>query len=63
VEIYDPHTNRWSEGPSLPRAIYGMAAVLGPDDKIYVIGGDDNDGGDLNQVWTLDVRPTKPAGH
>jgi N-acetylneuraminic acid mutarotase len=62
VEIYNPRTNSWTAGPSLPESLYGMAAVLGPDDKIYVIGGDNDTDPGLDHVWTLDVRPPKPGG-
>jgi hypothetical protein len=39
VEIYDPKTNGWSWGPSLRMPRWGLSAVLGPDGKIYAIGG------------------------
>jgi N-acetylneuraminic acid mutarotase len=39
VEIYDPRTNHWSRGPRLLDPQYNLAAVMGPDGKIYAIGG------------------------
>jgi hypothetical protein len=37
-EIYDISSNSWSDGPSMPTAVFGYAsAVVG--NKIYVIGG------------------------
>jgi N-acetylneuraminic acid mutarotase len=45
VEAYDPATNLWAIGPSgppsLPFAREGMAAAVGPDGQIYVVGGAD----------------------
>jgi N-acetylneuraminic acid mutarotase len=42
VEVYDPATNAWSAAPPMPTARGGLAAVLGPDQRIYAIGGDDS---------------------
>jgi N-acetylneuraminic acid mutarotase len=39
VEIYDPATNSWSEGPSLRTPRHGHAAVATHDGRVYVIGG------------------------
>jgi N-acetylneuraminic acid mutarotase len=52
VEMYDPHTNRWSRGPSLRVPRYDLAAVMAPDGKIYAIGGANS-----NAVETLQVLP------
>jgi hypothetical protein len=41
VQIYDPRTDRWVEGPSLNTPRGDHAVVATPDGKIYVIGGTD----------------------
>lgn len=38
-EAYDPATNSWTTRAPLPRPRYGASAVVGSDNKIYVIGG------------------------
>ena len=38
TEIYNPSTDTWTSGPSMPIARHGLAAAdIG--DKVYVIGG------------------------
>ena len=38
--IYDPSSNTWTTGPSLPGAARSrLGAVLGPDKRIYAMGG------------------------
>jgi N-acetylneuraminic acid mutarotase len=39
VFIYDPRTQRWSQGTPMPEGSYGLAAVTGKDGRIYAIGG------------------------
>jgi N-acetylneuraminic acid mutarotase len=39
VEIYDPATDRWSEGAPMPEGRHAMGAALGADGRIYVVGG------------------------
>jgi len=39
VEIYDPATDSWSEGPSLRTPRHGHAAVATRDGRVYAIGG------------------------
>ena len=39
VQVYDPRTDSWSNGPSLNVARHGHAVVATPDGKIYAIGG------------------------
>ncbi|MEW5847978.1 MAG: kelch repeat-containing protein [Myxococcota bacterium] len=39
VEIYDPATDRFSTGPSLPSPRYGHSAVLLRDGRVLVVGG------------------------
>ncbi|MFC1883204.1 Kelch repeat-containing protein [Thermodesulfobacteriota bacterium] len=39
VECYDPQTNKWTYKTPMPSKRYLFAAVVGKDDRIYVIGG------------------------
>lgn len=39
VEVYDPATDTWSERSPMPEGRHAMAAALGADGKIYVVGG------------------------
>ncbi len=67
VEIYDPASDRWSDGPSLPRAAGGAAAVV-HGGKLYLLGGEapDTVSDQLDvldprtMVWTVAGRTTKP---
>ena len=38
TEIYNPSTDAWTSGPSMPTARHGLAAAY-IGDNIYVIGG------------------------
>jgi N-acetylneuraminic acid mutarotase len=40
TRIYDPATDAWSEGAPIPTPRVCPGAALGPDGKIYVIGGE-----------------------
>lgn len=43
VYIYDPQTDRWTEGPEIPEDRQrGAAGAVAYDDKIYVVGGIQN---------------------
>ena len=62
MEIFDPATNQWTPGPSLPRARNGLTleAVNG---KLFAIGGcvdrdDDDDGHMPGQEEEVAVTPT-----
>lgn len=65
VEVYDPGSERWTEGATKPHAASNIsAAVLG--DPIYVPGGCNNDTGqalDVLDIYdpTMDRRLTAPA--
>ncbi|HRX86345.1 MAG TPA: hypothetical protein P5572_15095, partial [Phycisphaerae bacterium] len=48
----EPATNTWVAGPALNTARKWFACVLGSDDQIYAIGGD-NDAGGTDTVETL----------
>ncbi len=39
VECYDPQTNKWEYKKPMPAKRFLFAAMVGPDDKIYVFGG------------------------
>ena len=45
-EIYDPATNSWTNGPSLPSTTYGSAMVTAAPNSVYdvfILGGIDAD--------------------
>ncbi|NIM58986.1 MAG: hypothetical protein GTO16_08605 [Candidatus Aminicenantes bacterium] len=61
VEMYDPQTDTWSTKSPMPGARYRLAAVTGPDGKIYAIGG--SDGGLLvNKVQAYDPKTDTWSG-
>lgn len=39
VDVYDPRTDTWSEGPDLRQARHSHAVVAAPDGRIFAIGG------------------------
>jgi N-acetylneuraminic acid mutarotase len=51
VEAYDPATRTWTRVASLSTPRFGLAAAVGSDGKIYVVGGNDGNGA----VGTLEV--------
>jgi len=52
VEIYDPATDSWSEGPPLPLAVnHAMATSL--DGEVYVLGGATSGGPATDQAYVL----------
>ena len=50
VYVYDPKTNHWSIGPSLPEKLHALAAVVFQG-GIWVIGGQDAAGQATRRVW------------
>ena len=44
VDVYDPATNTWASAAAMPTARCRLAAALGPDGKIYVVGGSTSSG-------------------
>jgi N-acetylneuraminic acid mutarotase len=54
VEAYDPRTDSWSTKSRMPLNLHGMAATLGPDGKIYVLGGTNSKLTDISQVQVYD---------
>ena len=53
VEIYNPATNTWSAGPSMPSVRYSLAAAVAGG-VIYAIGG--YNGGNTNAVEAFDPQ-------
>ena len=50
VEVYDPDADTWTAGPPLNTARAFFATAVGPDGRIYVIGGSDASGQALSSV-------------
>ena len=50
VEVYTPATNAWSLAPPMLTPRHTLAAVNGPDGRIYAIGGHGGDGNPLAVV-------------
>ena len=38
--LYDPRTDTWTEGAAPPITMYNRAATVGPDGRVYFIGGE-----------------------
>ncbi|MFN0185446.1 MAG: Kelch repeat-containing protein [Aquabacterium sp.] len=53
-EIYDPALDRWTDGPALPQARAGLAAVTFQG-RIYAFGGESSPGGVRASVTRLDA--------
>ena len=66
VEIYDPSTDRWVAGPSLPIAVnHAMATTV--DGTVHVFGGNTSGGAPSNQAFALrngswEPLPSMPEG-
>jgi N-acetylneuraminic acid mutarotase len=52
VEIYDPATDSWADGPDLPIGLHGVPAV-GLENTLYLLGGSDAAGGIDNRGRVL----------
>lgn len=50
IEIYDPTTDQWKDGPTLPIPLYYHNAVVA-NDTIYIIGGISANGRISNQLF------------
>jgi hypothetical protein len=46
TEIYNPATNSFSSGPTMPAKLYGPAVAALPDGRVLIAGGYDGDLGD-----------------
>ena len=56
VDIFDPATGSWSQGPSLPRARGHVAAsTVVHEDRLYVVGGITNNLSQLEMVGDVTV--------
>ena len=56
VHLYDPATDAWRDAPPLPVALHHTSAVVGPDDRLWVIGGYEAEGRSWvpsAEVWSL----------
>gem|GEM_PF-560376 len=58
VEIFDPKTNSWSEGPALPSAVGGQTLVNSYG-NLFMMGG--IDGNFRNYNWRLVLPPVAPT--
>ncbi|HEV2237104.1 MAG TPA: kelch repeat-containing protein, partial [Ktedonobacterales bacterium] len=56
VEAYDPRTNTWVERTPLPHPLADLAAVAGPDGRIYAMGGTSGPALALNTVYAYDPQ-------
>src|SRR5207249_3602092 len=54
VEVYDPATNTWSPGPSLPEPLYEVTATVVVGTTIYVFGGA-NVSDNVSSAYALDT--------
>jgi N-acetylneuraminic acid mutarotase len=54
VEAYDPITDNWSMRSPMPLGLHGITATLGPEGKIYVLGGTNSKVTDTNEVQVYD---------
>ncbi|GFN78954.1 upf0672 protein c3orf58 [Plakobranchus ocellatus] len=62
VEIFDPSTNTWSQGPSLSNALCG-AGVVKYGDTIIVVGGEDDKSWMAGICWLRQgANKTDPGG-
>ncbi|MEU4765629.1 caspase family protein [Actinosynnema sp. NPDC023794] len=57
VQVYQPHTGKWSSGPRLPVAL-SHAALVSNGPQLYLLGGWAQAGA-VAEVWRLD----RPDGH
>jgi N-acetylneuraminic acid mutarotase len=55
VEAYTPATNTWTTLASMPTPRQLLAAAVGPDGRIYALGGADAAGNPLNTVEAYDI--------
>jgi len=54
VEIFDPSTDAWISGPSLPNPVAYASAIIG-NGILYLVGGVNSSGNDLDQILKLDA--------
>lgn len=56
VDIYDTMTQTWTQGPSLGTPRGNLGAALGPDGRVYAVGGQNDVGGALANVEALSTN-------
>lgn len=54
LQVYDTKNDTWSIKRSMPSQRFGLAAVFGPDGKLYAIGGHSPDGHPVAEVDAYD---------
>lgn len=54
LQVYDTQSGTWSIRRSMPSQRFGLAAVFGPDGKLYAIGGHGPDGHPVAEVDVYD---------
>lgn len=59
VDVYDPRTNQWTEGPPLPTARHGIFP-LAAGGRIYVAGGGDRAGASATTALEVLDLPRSP---
>ncbi|MBS1241354.1 MAG: Kelch repeat-containing protein, partial [Gemmatimonadetes bacterium] len=59
VDIYDPRTNQWTEGPPMPTARHGIFP-LASGGRIYVGGGGDHAGASATTALEVLDLPRTP---
>ena len=56
VHVYEPDSDAWIDAPSLPTPLHHTAAVVGPDERLWVVGGYSMRDGEWvpsSSVWSL----------
>jgi hypothetical protein len=59
VEIYDPATDKWQQGPDFSQPRFDLSAV-GVEGKVYVLGGMSGKGA-RTDVWKYDPESWPPT--
>ncbi len=52
---YDPATNQWAAKKTFPGAARSLSTYFTLIDKVYVVGGKDSSGTDLDEVWEYNI--------
>jgi len=62
VQVYDPITRRWAEVAPMPTGRIAPAATLGPDNRIYALGGSPAFQVDRSKVVEAYTQGRRPLG-
>ena len=54
VEVYDPSTRTWANGPQLPAKV-AWAQTINFENTLYLLGGDTYDGSPNTKIFKLAV--------